>query len=309
VDGHYHKGACFDPKKKNSKGNSVKYGTGHFFRVNLRNHHLSTLAISDPKDGKKKEHDMAVIKRCLAEELRYEATKGEITMLVWDKACIDYMHWSKLKSKGIRFVTMEKSNSAAIVLGEMPLNREDPRNEGVISDQIIGAPCGVQLRRIVYINPEDGKKYTYLTNESKLPAYILVLMYKLRWDIEKIFYQFKSKMEERKSWGSPLETKKAHAIFECIAHNLALLLENDIKKIEGMYDEVEEVKSKGRLKSQESKKQKKQKKQPSFINTIVLRCSHRTMRFIRWMRNKIYSKASLNQSLARLRKLWTTNNM
>jgi len=304
VDGHYHKAACFDPKKKNSKGDMVKYATGHFFRVNLRNHHMSTLAISDPKDGKKKEHDMAVIKRSLAEDLRYEATKGEITMLVWDKACIDYMHWYELKSKGIRFITMEKSNSAAIVIGEIPWNREDPRNEGIISDQLIGAPCGIQMRRIVYINPEDGKKYTYLTNEIKLPAYLLVLMYKLRWDIEKIFYQFKSKMEERKSWGSPIETKKAHAMFECISHNLALLLEDDIKKTEDMYDELEEAKSKGRLKSKESVKKKKQQ---SYINTIVMRCSHRTMRFIRWIRNRIYSEAPLSQSLARLSKLWRSN--
>ena len=305
VDGHYHKAACFDSKKKNSKGDLVKYATGHFFRVNLRNHHLSSLAMSEPKDGKKKEHDMAVIKRCRAEELRYEAGKGEITMLVWDKACIDYMEWENLKHKGIRFITMEKSNSAAEVVGELPFNKKDPRNEGIVSDQLVGVFCGVEaLRRIVYINPEDGKKYTYLTNEIKTSAFLLVLMYKLRWDIEKIFYQLKSKMEERKSWGTPVETKKAHAMFECIAHNLALLLEDDIKKSEGIHDEVEVEKSVARLKSKESKKNKKQS---SYINTIVLRCSHRTMRFIRWLRNKIYRSTPLSQSLARLRELWTTN--
>ena len=304
VDGHYHQAACFDSKKKNSKGDLVKYATGHFFRVNLRNHHLSTLAMSEPKDGKKKEHDMAVIKRSLPEELRYEAQKGEITMLVWDRACIDYMEWEKLKFKGIRFITMEKSNSAAEVVGELPLNRKDPRNEGVVSDQLVGVPCGICLRRIIYINPEDGKKYTYLTNEMKISAYLLVLMYKLRWDIEKIFYQLKSKMEERKSWGSPIESKKANAMFECIAHNLALLLEDDITKTEGIYDELEEAKAKGRLKS---KKPEGEKVKPSYINTIVRRCSHRTMRFIRWLRNRIYSETPLGKSLARLRVVWASN--
>ena len=304
MDGHYHKAACFDPKKKNSKGNSVKYGTGHFFRLNLRNHHMSTLAISDPKDGKKKEHDMAIIKRSEVEDLRYEAAKGEITMLVWDRACIDYMCWDELKRKGIRFITMEKSNSAAIVMGDLPLDRADPRNEGIISDQLVGVPAGMTLRRIVYINPEDGEKYTYLTNETKLPAYQLVLMYKLRWDIEKIFYQFKSKMEERKSWGSSLETKKTHALFECMAHNLMLLVEENIKKMEGISDELEAEKSKGRLKSRPSEKKKNL---ASYINSIVLRSSHRTMRFVRWLRNIIYDKVPLSQTLARLKVLWTTN--
>ena len=113
ADGHYHKAACFDPAKKNSNGDDVKYATGHFFRINLRNHHMSTLAIADPEEGKKKEHDMKVIKRSEASELRYEAQKGEITMLVWDKACIDYEEWQRRKTQGIRFITMEKSNSAA----------------------------------------------------------------------------------------------------------------------------------------------------------------------------------------------------
>lgn len=304
MDGHYHKAACFDLKKKNSKGNSVKYGTGHFFRLNLRNHHMSTLAISDPKDGKKKEHDMAVIKRSEVEDLRYEALNGEITMLVWDKACIDYMHWFKLKRQGIRFITTEKSNSAAAVMGDLPLDRKDPRNEGILSDQLVGVPAGMTLRRIVYINPEDGEKYTYLTNETKLPAYQLVLMYKLRWDIEKIFYQFKSKMEELKSWGSSLVVKKTHALFECMAHNLMLLLEEKIKKTEGITDEVEAKKSEGRLKSPPSEKREEM---ASFINSIVLRNSHRTMRYVRWLRNIMYDEAPLSQTLARLKVLWGSN--
>jgi len=75
--------------------------------------------------------------------------------------------------------------------------------------------------------PTDGKKktYTYITNEMTLPAWAIVLMYKQRWNIEKVFHQFKSKMEERKSWASSEEVKQAHAVFECLAHNLALLFE------------------------------------------------------------------------------------
>lgn len=55
---------------------------------------------------------------------------------------------------------------------------------------------GVMLRRIVYTNPEDGVTYTYLTTDITLPAYQLVLLYKHRWDIEKIFHQAQ-KQDER----------------------------------------------------------------------------------------------------------------
>ena len=41
VDGHYHKAACFDPKHEASDGAVRAAATGHFFRLNMRTHHLS----------------------------------------------------------------------------------------------------------------------------------------------------------------------------------------------------------------------------------------------------------------------------
>ena len=247
VDGHYHKAACFDPKSENSKGELRAIATGHFFRMNMRTHHMSCLGMANPEDGKKKAHDMTVIKRSSAEQLRNGAPKGRKVMLIWDKACIDYRHWFKLKhTYGIYFVTLEKSNSAAEICSIDLVDRSDPRNEGIVSDHLVATSNGVTLRRIVYINPEDGVTYTYLTNDNTLPAYQIVLLYKHRWDIEKIFHQFKSKMDERKSWASSLDAKQSHAIFECLAHNLLLLFEQYLGQSEGLRDELEEKKQQGR---------------------------------------------------------------
>lgn len=302
VDGHYHKAAAFDPKSKNTKGELRAIATGHFFRMNLRTHHMSCLGMANPEDGKKKAHDMTVIKRSSADQLRNGAPVGRKVMLVWDKACIDYHHWFKLKhTYGIYFVTLEKSNSAAAIQGVNALDRTDPRNEGIVSDHLVGTSNGVMLRRIVYVNPEDGVSYTYLTNDNTLPAYQIVLLYKHRWDIEKIFHQFKSKMGERKSWASSLEAKQSHAVFECLAHNLLLLFEKHIAQSEGLVDEAE------------SEKQRARTKGPTgiiralgnFINTAVDRATQRTQRFIRWVRVWIYREAPWGASIARLRELWT----
>ncbi len=124
VDGHYHKAACFDPKTSGSKESPSAIATGHFFRANLRTHHLSCLDMVAPEDGKKKVHDMRVIKRSTAESLRYGGPKGRKVMLVWDKACIDYRLWYKLKHiHGIYFLTMEKSNSTAEICSPDMLDR------------------------------------------------------------------------------------------------------------------------------------------------------------------------------------------
>ena len=47
VDGHYHKAACVDPKSENSKGELRAIATGHFFRMNLRTHHIRRSACSE----------------------------------------------------------------------------------------------------------------------------------------------------------------------------------------------------------------------------------------------------------------------
>lgn len=304
VDGHYHKAACFDPETISSQGTLRKLATGHFFRVNLRNHHLSHLDIATPEDGKKKAHDITIIKRAEVDALRYGAAKGRKVMLVWDKACMDYQLWYRLKqTHGVYFITQEKSNSAAEICSEDLLDRSEPRNEGVVSDHLVGTSNGVQLRRIVYTNPEDGVTYTYLTNEFKLPAYLLVLLYKHRWDIEKIFYQLKSKMKERKSWASATEAKENHAIFECLAHNLLLLWEETVILEEGLRDEVEKKRKLGR-KSPASGQADPVTVVRNFVNSAVTRATHRTQRFIRWVRNRIYQHVPWIESLARLRKIW-----
>ena len=308
VDGHYHKAACFDLKTENSKGELRAIATGHFFRMEMRSHHLSCLGMANPEDGKKKAHDMTVIKRSSADMLRNGAPVGRKVMLIWDKACIDYRHWYKLKhTYGIYFVTLEKSNSTAEICSVNQLEGGDPRNEGVVSDHLVGTSTGVMLRRIVYTNPEDGVTYTYLTSDFTLPAHQIVLLYKHRWDIEKIFHQLKSKMNERKSWASSLEAKQSHAIFECLAHNLLLLFEERLVREEGIRDEVEDKKQRGRTRSKAGDfgMMKMVEIARNFINSAVTRATQRTQRFIRWVRVRIYQRVPWSESVARLRELWT----
>ncbi len=304
VDGHYQKAACFDPKYINSKGNLKSIATGHFFRMDLRNQHLSCLDLVKPEDGKKKAHDVTVIRRSTPETLRNGAAKGRKVMLVWDKACIDYHLWFDLKhTHSIYFITQEKENSAAEICSPNLVDHSDSRNDGVVSDHLVGTSNGVQLRRIVYKNPKDGKVYTYLTSDNTLPPGILVLLYKHRWDEEKVFDVLKNKMEERKSWASSDEAKQAHAVFECLAHNLLLLLEDRIIQEEGIVDECERKKDLGR-KREGSPESLRLRKVGNMVNTAITRATQRTQRFIRWVRNRIYMKALWSDAVARLASIW-----
>ncbi len=305
-DGHYHGAACFDPKSPDADGGKKSRATGHFFRVDMRTHHMGHIDMASPEDGRKTEHDMRMLKRTSAKQLRNGAPNGVKVMYVWDKACIDYVFWDGLKnSYGIYVVTMEKSNSAAEACSPDLTDRSDARNDGVVSCRKIRTPGGVVLRRIVYVDPEDGVSYTYITNDMTLPPFAVVLLYKHRWDLEKMFYQFKSKFKERKSWGSSPATKKCHAVFECITHNLLLLFEKRIETGEGVSDRVEPKKREGRAKSSDGGTAGRMLERTlNTVNSSVRRATHRTQRFIRWVRVRIYKQAPWGESMDRLRKVW-----
>lgn len=300
ADGHYHQHACHE---------ATSEATGHFFRLNLRTHHLSHLDQARPADGKKREHDMSVIKRSDAQTLRNHAPKGRKVILAWDKACIDYRHWHYLKhTAGVYFITREKANSAAEPCSQNMLDASDPRNEGLEGDYLVGNCHGTSLRRITYTDPRDGTTYTYLTNEMTLPPSLLVLLYKHRWDIEKVFDQFKSKMAERKSWATGKVAKSCHAQFLCLTHNLMLLFENLIKDEHGLCDEVERCRGEVRKASCRNRQGQVLRQAENFINTAISRATQRTVRFIRWLRTALYQKAPLDQALARLAQVWQVSS-
>jgi len=82
-----------------------------------------------------------------------------------------------------------------------------------------------------------GKKYRFLTNEMTLPPGIIAFLYKLRWDIEKMFDQSKNKFHEKKAWAKSKNSKKQQAHFITIAHNLCILLERILQDEEGIVDQ------------------------------------------------------------------------
>lgn len=301
ADGHYHHAAAFDPKPA---AGEKSHATGHFFRLDLRSHHLGHIDLGEPGAGKKRIHDLTVIKRADKDCLRNHAPKGRKVLYAWDKACIDYQLWDRLKrTAGIYFLTREKSNSALEICSTNQIDPGDPRNEGITGDYLVGPNNGPALRRITYIDPADGEHYCYITNEMTLPAYQLVIIYRHRWDIEKVFHQLKSKMEERKSWASSPAAKRQHAVFECLSHNLSLLVEEEMKR-RGLRDEVEQQKAKGRVAYRTNRDGKPMAKRQNFIGKAITRATQRTVRFIRWLQAALYRPCPLEQAIARLKRVW-----
>jgi hypothetical protein len=300
-DGHYHGAAAHDPKILRSNGKMKKLAVGHFFMLDFRTHHLDYLALGQQGGTRKGEHDMRVIKRAEIDALRGGKPKGRKVILVWDRAGIDFKFWHKAKhSSGLYFLSREKENMKLVHCGDRPIDHGDKRNAGVIADEVVeSATGGVTLRRITYINPIDGTTYTYITTENTLPPGVLVLLYKHRWDIEKVFDELKSKLYEKKAWGSSRTAKEMQAQFLCLTHNLMVLLERDIESEESITNTPERQR-------RNERKARAQKHGTNFIGTAIQRFTVRSLKFVRWLRNLTYREAPWAEAIARLRQIYAT---
>ncbi|HHC72156.1 MAG TPA: hypothetical protein ENK54_04600 [Thiotrichales bacterium] len=296
-DGHYEKAACHTKPI----GGKV-YPPGYFFSLNLRSHSSSLLDVARPKA--KREHDMAALKRLSANQLRLGAPQGRKVIHVYDPAGIDYRQWYNWKTKGIYFISREKANSRAQVIGLRQFDSSDPRNTGILADEHLGVSSGVLIRRVKYQDPASGTVFSFITNESTLPPGLIAFLYKLRWDIEKCFDEKKNKFQERKAWATTDQARSQQALFICMAHNLLLLLERKLDREEQIQDEKLLAKQRRRLQELE-RTIRNSGRTPNPLVQNCTRITQRSLQFIRWVRNALRATTPWYAALAQLKPLMT----
>ncbi|MBW2365303.1 MAG: transposase [Deltaproteobacteria bacterium] len=297
-DGHYHAAAAHD-KKKNDK----KYPTQHFYAVNLRNQALNHLTLADTSGNRKREHDTRALKRLDTDTLRQSAPKGRKVLYIWDKAGIDFMQWFKWKySSGIYFISREKENMDLMMMGHLPIDRKDPINAGVLSYDIVGCSAGVTIHRVKYQCPVSGKEYSFVTSLPYVAPGLIAYLYKCRWDIEKVFDQVKNKLSEKKAWATSQTAKTMQAQFICLSHNLMLIYEKHLER-NGIINIKENNRRQSRLDKALKNTSFSIKMLPLFLTT-PRRASQRPLKFIRWLRNHLYTNTSCKEAEGSLRRIY-----
>lgn len=297
-DGHSH-GASAHEEEIYGKKRAVN----HIFSLNLRTHTLAHLTVTQPAEGKKKEHEIKAIKRIGGRALRLDAPKGTKVIHVYDPAIIDYREWYKWKQgHGVYIITREKSNSKLLTLDLRSWDKNDPRNAGVISDELVGPFNGHSMRRVRYTDPVSGQSYSFLTTEMTLAPGLIAFIYKLRWDIEKAFDEVENKLAQKKAWGKQNTTKTQQALFITLAHNLLLMLEKKLEVEEGITDEKVRRKQVKRL-AMDIQKARRAGRIPNCLVENVTRATQRSLQFIRWLRTGLTLNTSWEKAVEQVRPL------
>ena len=351
-DGHFISAACHDkavPRSRpasakpgdTTRHKSTKYATGHLYALDQRSYAMIHLTVADQIE-RKKEHEMRALKRQTIETLRQGAAKGRKPLYVWDRAGIDFRQWYQWKHQyGIYFLSREKDNMNLEVIGCLEIDRSQVINRGVLADEFVATSQGVSVRRVIYQDPATGVTYSFLTNlPESVPPGVVALLYKMRWDVEKVFDEFKNKLAETKSWASSPTAKTIQARLLCLTRNLMTLMEEDIYKTSAVCNEAEfkrrDKRAKDRARHQPADREsaapepnnpertrtspERTSPEPvspepanpepanpdssSPLEIAVLnafnRLTQRTVKFIRWLRNHLDLPRSWEAALARL---------
>lgn len=197
ADGHWH-GASTHEVRKNKK----KWAPGYFYALNLRSHAMGLLDTADEVHCKH-EHDMRALKRMGIKTLRQGAKTGRKVLYIYDSAAIDFDEWDSWKSQGgIYFISRMKEATVYECLDQLEIDHENGINHGITSDEKIIVNNQSVLRRIVCVDPQTGKEHILITNQLRIPPGLLAQLHRMRWDIEKVFDEFKNTLQEKKAWAS-----------------------------------------------------------------------------------------------------------
>lgn len=284
---------------------ATKYATGHLYTLDLRSHGMNHLTVADQIE-RNKEHEMRALKRQTADTLRQGAAKGRKVLYVWDRAGIDFRQWFQWKNQsGIYFLSREKDNMKLEVVGTHPFDTTLPINTGILADQMVATTQGVSVRRVIYQDPETQIIYHYLTNlPASIPPGLIARLYKARWDIEKVFDEFKNKLCETKAWASSATAKTQQARLLCLTHNLMTLLEEQIRKGGGVINHAEFKRKAKTSATSAAATPSSSRPENGPIHSAAERLTQRTVKFIRWLKNHLDLERDWDHAIARLTQVY-----
>ena len=123
---------------------------------------------------------------------------------IMDRAYLDFERLYTMHKLGSFFVIRAKSNTQFKRVYSDPKNRKT----GVIFDQII-ALTGTKtsrhypehLRAVKYVDPDNGKRFVFLTNNRKFSALMIADLYRSRWYVELFFKWIKQHLRIKSFYG------------------------------------------------------------------------------------------------------------
>ena len=139
-------------------------------------------------------HDINIVKQ---PQHNFPALEPD-SIIVIDKAYIDYQWLFSLEKQGVFFVTRAKENIKCRTTGQQKANRR----KGVVFDRSIRLTNYYQsdyypkpLRLIKYYDKKEKRHFEFLTNNFRFAASTIAEIYKARWTVETFYRWIKQNLK------------------------------------------------------------------------------------------------------------------
>src|SRR5688572_13928629 len=166
---------------------------------------------------------------------------------VMDRGYTDFARFYRIHLCGAFFITRTKRRMDCRVQARLPA---EPPDGPITRDQLIrlrGPKSRTlypdTLRRVRFIDPDTGKRLTFLTNHLTLDALSIALLYRKRWKIELLFKWMKQHLRIKAFFGTTPNAVKTQLWIAVLVYVLVHLLRhrhglrqtpNDIAQILGV---------------------------------------------------------------------------
>jgi len=157
---------------------------------------------------------------------------------VVDRGYLDFGRLFTFDQASAFFVTRARKGFRFRRLASRPADK----STGLRSDQTIGLVSFYprqfypeRLRRITYVDLETGKRFVFLTNNFTLPALMIALLYKCRWQIELFFKWIKQHLRIKAFFGTSENAVKTQVWIAISVYVLVAIIKKRLQIDRGLY--------------------------------------------------------------------------
>ena len=158
---------------------------------------------------------------------------------IFDRGYVDFTRLYKITNHSAYFVIRAKTN---LKFERMYSNKVD-KTTGVRSDQIgkltgfyVSKQYPEKLRKVKFYDNETKRTFVFLTNNMKLTAEQIALLYKNRWQVELFFKWIKQHLKIKSFWGTSENAVRIQIYTAIIAYCLVAIMGYDLKIERSIYE-------------------------------------------------------------------------
>lgn len=136
------------------------------------------------------------------------------------------------------FVVRAKKN---IQFKPLKWKRRLPKNvlsdaEGILLVHKSSKDYPIKIRKVVYWDEENKRKFIFLTNNFEISALDIALLYKNRWQVELFFKWLKQHLKIKKFWGTTENAVRIQVCAAIISYCLIAIIHHDTKVDRTIYE-------------------------------------------------------------------------